>query len=99
MTTTKAFIKRHPVLTYYALAFAISWAVLLLIIYWQGGIPGTRDEFAKEVSFAIPAMLGGPSLAGILMTALISGKAGFRELFSRLFCWRVGARWYAVALL
>jgi membrane protease YdiL (CAAX protease family) len=44
-------------------------------------------------------MLGGPAIAGILMTGLVSGKAGFRELFVRLRRWRVGARWYAVALL
>ena len=26
MTTIQAFIKRHPVLTYYTLTFAISWS-------------------------------------------------------------------------
>ena len=44
-------------------------------------------------------MLVGPSVAGILMTALVHGRAGFRELLSRLLTWRVGPRWYAVALL
>jgi membrane protease YdiL (CAAX protease family) len=44
-------------------------------------------------------MLAGPSVAGILMTGLVHGRAGFRELLSRLLRWRVGARWYAVALL
>jgi membrane protease YdiL (CAAX protease family) len=33
------------------------------------------------------------------MTGLVHGKAGYRELLARLFRWRVGARWYAVALL
>ena len=45
------------------------------------------------------AMLAGPSVAGILMTGLVSGRAGFRELLARLLKWRVGGRWYAVALL
>jgi membrane protease YdiL (CAAX protease family) len=44
-------------------------------------------------------MLAGPSVAGLLLTGLVSGRAGFRELLSRLLKWRVGARWYAVALL
>jgi uncharacterized protein len=61
--------------------------------------PGTQEEFARQVFFMVPAMLGGPSVAAILMTALVSGKAGFRELFARLLTWRVNARWYAVALL
>ena len=44
-------------------------------------------------------MLAGPSVAGILLTGLVDGRAGLRELLSRLLRWRVGARWYAVALL
>ena len=44
-------------------------------------------------------MLLGPSIASILLTGIISGGAGFRELVSRLLRWRVGIRWYGVALL
>ena len=35
----KAFIKKHPVLTYYALVFAISWGGILMLVA-PGGIPG-----------------------------------------------------------
>ena len=45
------------------------------------------------------ALFAGPSVAGILMTGLVSGRAGLRELLSRLLRWRVRARWYAAALL
>jgi membrane protease YdiL (CAAX protease family) len=45
------------------------------------------------------AMLAGPSVAGVLMTSLVSGRAGLREVLARLLTWRVGGRWYAVALL
>ena len=38
-------------------------------------------------------------MAGILLTSLLYGRAGLREFRSRLLKWRVGARWYAVALL
>lgn len=99
MTGIKAFIKRHPVLTYFALTFAISWGDILLVIGGAGGVPGTPEQFERLMPFAIPAMLGGPSVAGLLLTGLVDGRAGFRALLSRLFSWRVGARWYAVALL
>jgi membrane protease YdiL (CAAX protease family) len=33
------------------------------------------------------------------MTGLVAGRAGYRELLARLLRWRVGAGWYAVALL
>jgi uncharacterized protein len=49
--------------------------------------------------FSYIAMLVGPSLAGILLTGIFDGRAGLRDLGSRLLKWRVGIRWYAVALL
>jgi membrane protease YdiL (CAAX protease family) len=98
MTTIKAFIKRHPVLTYFALTFAISWGGILMVI-GPGGILGTKEVSEGLMPFVYLATLLGPSLAGILLTGLVDGRAGFRELLSRLLRWRVGARWYAVALL
>ena len=99
MTTIKALIKRHPLLGYFALAFAISWGGVLLVIGGPGGIPGTKEEFETLLPFVILAMLAGPSVAGILLTGLVHGRAGLREIRPRLLRWRVGARWYAVALL
>ena len=99
MTAIKAFIKRHPVPTYFALTFVISWGGILIGHGGPGGIPGTREQFERLLPVVILAMLAGPSVAGILLTGLVHGRAGFRELLSRLLRWRVGARWYAVALL
>jgi len=94
MTTIKAFIKRHPVPTYFALAFALSWGGILIMV-GPDEIPISTDQAVV----AGMAMLLGPSLASILLTGLASGRVGFRELVSRLLRRRVGARWYAVALL
>ncbi len=93
------FIKRHPLLAYYALTFAISWGGILLVVGGVGGIPGTPGKFERLLPFAIPAMLAGPIVAGFLLTGLVYGRAGLRELLSRLLKWRVDVRWYAVALL
>lgn len=98
-TSFQAFIKRHPVLTYYALAFAISWGVVLLVIGGPGGIPGTSEQIARLLPSAIAASYAGPAFAGLLLTGLVSGRAGLRDVRSRLLRWRVSARWYAVALL
>ncbi len=38
-------------------------------------------------------------MAGIIMSAIVSGKPGLREFFGRLVRWRVGIRWYVVALI
>src|SRR5215203_5336821 len=100
MKTIKAFIKGHPVLSYFALAFAISWGIILVAVgLGPGGFSATPQQFQMDVPYAVPAMILGPSVAGILMTGFFYGRVGLREFRSRLFKWRVGARWYAVALL
>lgn len=98
MIDIKTFIKRHPVLTYFALTFAISWGGVLIVV-GPGGIPGTTAQAETLLPFVVLAMFPGPIIASILLTGLVYGKVGLRELLSRLLRWRVGARWYAVALL
>jgi hypothetical protein len=98
MIIIRAFINRYPLLAYSALAFAISWGGFLMVV-GPGGFPGTKEQFKTLLPFVAWAMLAGPSVAGILLTGLVHGRAGLRELLSRLLRWRVGARWYAVALL
>jgi hypothetical protein len=88
------------VLSFYTLAFAISWGGFLLVVrLGPGGFSATPQQLQKDVPYAVLAMVLGPGLAGTLLTALIDGRAGLREFRSRLLRWRVGARWYAVALL
>ncbi len=98
MTIFKAFIKRHPVLTYYALTFAISWGGVL-ILGAPYGMPTTSEQFAKHWPIVFLPFFFGPSTACLVLIGLIYGKDGFRELLSRLLKWRVDARWYMVALL
>lgn len=98
MKTIRAFVERHPLLTYFALTFAISWGGILIVL-GPGSFPGTPEQLDTLLPLVVLAILAGPSVAGVLTTVLVSGRAGFRELGSRLLRWRVGARWYAVALL
>jgi membrane protease YdiL (CAAX protease family) len=43
-------------------------------------------------------LVWGPSIAGVITIALTSGKEGLRDLGQRALRWRVGLRWWAVAL-
>jgi membrane protease YdiL (CAAX protease family) len=95
----RRFMTRHAVLTFYALVFAISWGGILVIVGGPGGIPGEPEDVARLFPFTLVALFAGPSVAGLVMTALVSGRAGFRELRGRLGRWRVGAAWWAAALL
>lgn len=93
-----AFIRRHPVPIYFALVFAISWGAVLLIV-GPGGFPPSWERFERLGVLLYIGILAGPCLASILLTGLIDGRAGLRELLARLCRWRVGASWYAFALL
>ncbi len=92
MTPVKAFLNKHLVMSYFVLAFAISWGAVIIV---AGKVPIP----VEHITIVGLAMLLGPSLAGILLTGLASGKEGLRELFSRLRRWRVGVHWYTVAIL
>lgn len=98
MTIMKTFIKRHPVLLYYALVFAISWGGIL-ILAGPGEIPGTKEQVETLFPFMLLVLFAGPSVGSMLATSLVDGRAGLRELRVRLLRWRVGVHWYVVALL
>jgi uncharacterized protein len=99
MTPVTAFVARRPVLSYFALTFAVSWGGVLTIIGGPAGFRGAMAQDDPRFPFVLAAMLLGPSLTGILLTIVLRGKAGLRELLHRLGKWRVGVHWYAVALL
>jgi membrane protease YdiL (CAAX protease family) len=98
MRTISRFIERNSALTYFVLTFAISWGAILAIV-GPSGILGTREEFERLFPIAVPLMVLGPSVSGILLTGLLAGRRGLRDFQSRLLKWRVGARWYAAAIL
>jgi membrane protease YdiL (CAAX protease family) len=99
MKAIRAFVKGHPLVSFYALAFAITWGGLIMVVGGSGEILGSPELLGTYFALVMLAWLAGPSVASILMTGLVSGREGYRELLSRLLKWRVGARWYAVALL
>jgi len=100
MKTIRAFIKSHPVMSYYAMVFLISWGGILLVVgLGPSGIPATKEQVGALMPFMLLALFAGPSAAGLMMTGLLYGREGFRNLLTRMRRWRVGARWYAVALL
>ncbi|MBE0609207.1 MAG: CPBP family intramembrane metalloprotease [Dehalococcoidia bacterium] len=98
MTGIDRLIRDRPVLSYFVLTFIVSWSLLLLI----GGydlFSGVDWDASSVFGLAIIAMLTGPTVASLVLTARLAGRAGVRDLFSRLRRWRVDIRWYAVALV
>jgi len=92
----KHYIKRHPVLTYFVLVYAIAWGAILLVV--QAFASRAEADSENLVAIVGLPMLIAPGIAGITVTALVDGRAGLRAMLSRMTRWQVATRWYAVAL-
>ena len=84
MSRLASVVKRHPLITFFLLAYALSWWPWILYAF---------DLLPQ------PIVGFGPFLAAVLMLAITSGKTSIVRLLRRMVQWRVGLRWYAVALL
>src|SRR5437899_8899202 len=83
-------LRRHPLISFFVMASAISWTyVIVFLVVWP--LPDTIVTDTPE--------LLGPVVAGFVMTAVMSGRAGVRQLLRRFVMWRVRAVWYLYALV
>lgn len=88
----RSLVKGHPVVAFFALAFAISWGLdaLRLLLGLDRGLSAV---LVLEVSGA------GPSLAGLVVAWAAGGRRGLRDLLGRALKWRVGLGWYVLVLV
>jgi hypothetical protein len=92
-------IKRHPVLTYFVLTIGISWGGVFLAAGGVDGFPADAQEVKTLLPIIVLLLAIGPVFSGILLTGLLDGRAGLGDFLARLMRWRVGLRWYSIALL
>mgnify|MGYP001144628261 CR=1 FL=1 len=96
--TVTGFIKRHPVCSFFALAFAYSWIWWgILFVVAPKGFEAGRAEMG---ALALYGLFGatGSTVASIVTTRIVDGRDGLRLLFSRLVKWRIDFVWYGAAL-
>lgn len=83
MDQIKSLVRRQPLATYFVLAYALTWLLTPLVMI--------------SVALGVFGLLM-PAAAAIVVTAMTEGKRGVKALLGRLKIWRVGVRWYVVAL-
>src|SRR6185436_9143910 len=63
-------IRRHPLLAYYVLTFALSWGGFVLGV-GPSSLVNTNWQAEGKFLSAVMVMLAGPSIAGLLLTGLV----------------------------
>lgn len=82
-------VVRHPVATMLLVMFGVGYGLL---------IPPALDGSALE-PYLLGAVLFGQLLPAVAVTGAVGGGPAVRDLFRRVFRWRVHAGWYLAALL
>jgi membrane protease YdiL (CAAX protease family) len=90
-------IRRSPVVAYFALTFLISWTGALAVAAPHLIRHQPLPKMTGILMF--PAMLLGPSLAGVALTRIVDGKNGLRVLFRQMFRGWAAPRWYTALLI
>ena len=85
-------VKKHPIITYCILAYAMSWIIVAPLVASAQGFIDVSVPFALHYlnDYA-------PLSAAIITTAIANGTDGLRELFQRMIKWRAGLGWVLVA--
>ncbi len=88
-------MKQHPLVSFFILAYAISWILSIPVILTEWGI--LQNEMIFTIFFTIKSF--GPFLAAYIMIRMLEGKGGVRIWWGRIKQGRVGWQWYAITLL
>src|SRR5271163_4116236 len=91
-------MRRHPLLAFFLLTFAITWGIGACLVLFHGWLVALFGEMSTAHPLFLIAVYA-PSVSALVVTAVTEGRAGVRDLLSRLVRWRVGLRWYATVLL
>jgi membrane protease YdiL (CAAX protease family) len=83
-------LKRYPLVSFFAFAYALTWLAWIPLAL-RGPVYGDRLSYLHFVGSL------GPLVSAVVMTGLVSGRSGVRELLGRVFRWRVPLGWHLLA--
>jgi uncharacterized protein len=89
---TQSLVRRHPVISFFVLTYAVTWTLWAPLVVFRDQIPGPLVLVLLVLGSNVPSVLG------ILFVALLRGRSGVRILLGRLLRARIGLRWYLAAV-
>ncbi len=92
MSSLSSVVKRHPIITFFVLTYALAWILWLPLVVLRDAIPATQGLVLVLLGSSVPSLLA------IVLTTIILGRGALRKMLGRLLIWRVDPRWYLVVL-
>ncbi|MBI3161534.1 MAG: CPBP family intramembrane metalloprotease [Chloroflexi bacterium] len=106
-------IKQYPLTAFFILAYAITWTLQLAAIFLaptQGmalsnetnfqyflGLLSGRINSAQAMVYILFTLGAGPLFAALIVTRVVEGVEGIKDLWRRSSLWKVEAKWYLAA--
>ncbi|MEW6404024.1 MAG: type II CAAX endopeptidase family protein [Chloroflexota bacterium] len=93
MNAFTSLIKRYPLAAFFIMTFILTEPMTILANYIY--------DTTQSVPLVLPiAVLGAcPLLSALVVSTVVGGKTGLLALLRKFTIWRVGLRWYLIALL
>ncbi len=84
-------VQRYPIVAFFVIAYAFSWTIGgLLVADYHGAVN------APKALHYVSAF--GPTIAALIVTAIIGGRAELADLWQRIVRANVGVRWWLIGL-
>jgi len=93
MSSLSSIVKRHPIITFFVLTYAITWAIESPLVFLTDSVTATQGLVLVILASNVPSVMA------IVLTAMVFGKGSLRKLLGRLLIWRVNPLWYLVVFL
>jgi membrane protease YdiL (CAAX protease family) len=93
----RALIRRYPVTAFLVMTFGFAWGLMAPLLLSRQGF-GLLPLDLPVPLFQWLTSYAGLALPAFLVTAAVGGRAGVVDLLRQSLRWRVGVRWYLVAL-
>lgn len=99
--TVRRLVVRHPVVAFLLILYTVTWTIFLPVVLQSRGLLALPIDLSEGLAFnavLATASILGVALPAFLVTVATGGKSGVRNLLSRWLRWRVGLRWYLMAI-
>ncbi len=96
-TGSVSWMRKHPVMAYFALMYLVTGLVFVPAILGKSGLGVLSIALPTRLITSLASILG-VMLTAVFMTSLLNGESGVRQLLQRFVTWRVSPEWYFLAL-